>query len=139
VRLDDALALANASLSTIAIVCMIRAYFAIRAKRVAQHRNLMLAAAGASAVFLCLFVLRFVRFGFAHFRGGAVLHGIYYFVFFSHEPLAVINVPLVLCALVLGLRRSFRAHKEVARMALPVWLYVAVTGVILYVLLYVRQ
>ncbi len=136
---NDALALANACSSTVAIVCMTLGFLAIRAKRVARHRAFMIGATAASALFMGLFVVRFVRFGFARFEGAGIVRGIYLAVFFSHEPLAVINIPLVACALVLGLRRSVRAHKEVARLALPIWLYVAVTGVMLYVLLYVRR
>ena len=130
------LALANACLSTTSIVCMTSAFFAIRRKRVTLHRNLMISAVAASALFMVLFVVRFVRYGFAHFGGSGAMKVVYGIVFYSHEPIAVVNVPLVIAALVLGLRRSFRAHKEVAQWALPLWLYAAVTGVALYVLLY---
>jgi putative membrane protein len=139
VNLNGLLALTNACLSTISIVCMTTAFFAIRRKRVTLHRNLMLTAASASALFLVLFVVRFVRYGFAHFGGVGAMRVVYLAVFYSHEPIAVINVPLVVAAVILGLRRSFRAHKEVAQMALPLWLYAAVTGVALYLLLYVAH
>ena len=137
--LNGLLALTNACLSTISIVCMTTAFLAIRRKRVTLHRNLMLTGAAASALFLVLFVVRFVRYGFTHFGGGGVMKVVYCAVFYSHEPIAVINVPLVVAALILGLRRSFRAHKEVAQWALPLWLYAAVTGVALYLLLYVAR
>jgi len=117
---------------------MTAAFVAIRRKRVATHRSLMISAVVASATFMALFVVRFVRFGFAKFEGEGPVRAAYYAIFFSHEPLAVISVPLVLVALVLGLKRSYRAHKEVARIALPIWLYVATTGVLLYLLLYAR-
>ena len=93
--------------------------------------------AALSAVFLALFVLRFVKFGFTPFTHHGPLRWLYSVVFWTHEPLAVINVPLVLISLGLGLFKSHPAHKEVAKIALPVWLYVACTGVALYVLLYV--
>ena len=80
--------------------------------------------------------MRFVRFGFSAFHGGGAWRALYFAVFFSHEPLAVVNVPLVVCALGLGLAGWHRAHREVARIALPIWLYVAATGVVLYLLLY---
>jgi putative membrane protein len=137
VSLNGLLALTNACLSTTSIVCMTTAFLAIRRRRVKLHRNLMLTAASASALFLVLFVVRFVRYGFARFGGVGAMKVVYLAVFYSHEPIAVINVPLVVVALVLGLRRSFRAHKEVAQVALPLWLFAAVTGVALYVLLYV--
>lgn len=132
------LALADALLTTVTIVCAVAARRAIARKQVERHRNLMLAAVGASALFMAIFVVRFVRHGFMHYAGEGPIRVGYYVVFFSHEPLAVISVPLVVCAMVLGLRRSIRAHSEVARIAYPVWLYVAVTGVLLYLLLYVR-
>jgi putative membrane protein len=139
VNVNGLLALANACLSTASIVCMTTAFFAIRRRRVTLHRNLMIAAASASALFLVLFVVRFVRYGFAHFGGVGAMKVAYLAVFYSHEPIAVINVPLVVAALILGLRGSFRTHKEVAQVALPLWLYAAVTGVVLYVLLYVLR
>jgi putative membrane protein len=135
-NLNEALALSNACLSATSIVCMTLAFRAIRAKRVARHRSLMLVAVAASALFLALFVARFVRYGFAPFEGKGPLRVVYYAVFFSHEPVAVISVPLVVCAVVLGLKKSFHAHREVARIALPIWLYATVTGDALYLLLY---
>jgi putative membrane protein len=136
---NGGLALADALLTTIAVACAVSARIAIAAKRVERHRNLMIAAVAASAVFMVLFVVRFVRHGSTPFEGAGVLKVAYYAVFFSHEPLAVINVPLVVCTLVLGLRGAYRAHKEVARIAFPIWVYVAVTGVMLYLLLYVNR
>jgi putative membrane protein len=136
---NHALALANASLTTLAIVCMCAGYVAIRRRRVALHRNLMLVAAASGFVFLVLFVKRYVLFGPTAFRRTGFVHAVYYVVTYSHEPLAVINVPLVAVALILGLSGNYTGHREVARIALPVWLYVSVTGVIVYALLYVVQ
>lgn len=135
-NLNSALALANVCLSTASAVCAVGAVRAIRRKRVRSHRNLMLAAVVASALFMMSFVLRFVWFGSKPFHGHGVLRGVYLAVFFSHEPIAVISVPLVLTALGLGLARSVAAHREVATIAYPVWLYSLVTGVIIYVFLY---
>ncbi len=131
------LATVNAVLVSVSTICMALAFRAVRHKQITAHRNLMLAAFGASGLFMVLFVLRFVRYGPTPFAGGGALRGLFYAVYFSHEPVAVISVPLVVTALILGLRRSFPMHREVARMALPVWLYSSVTGVGAYLLLYV--
>jgi putative membrane protein len=135
--MNHALALTNAILTTAALVCMIAGWRAIRRKDVRRHKRLMLSATVLSAAFVAVFVIRFVGHGFTKFQGSGVLRGIYNVVFFSHEPLAVINIPLVLVALGCGLFGAYAVHKEVARYALPIWIYVAATGVMIYLLVYV--
>jgi putative membrane protein len=135
--LNGALALANALLSAATVVFLICGWRAIRRKQRDRHRNWMLAAFAASTLFLISFVARFAAFGFAEYRGTGAWKGVYTAVFFSHEPLAVINVPLAIVSVVLGLRGNLAAHREVSRRTLPVWLYVAITGVVLYLMLYV--
>src|SRR5678816_1123039 len=95
----------------------------------------MLAATACGALFLVVFVVRFARFGFRPFGGRGAWRVAYLAVFFTHEPVAVVNVSLVLAAAILGLRRSDAAHREVARMAWPVWVFVALTGLLLYLML----
>jgi putative membrane protein len=136
IDLATALATCNALLSAISLGFAIAAYRAIRRKQIARHRNLMLVAVAASAAFLVLFVIRFVTFGFEPLNAGGAAFVVHKILLFSHEPLAVINVPLVVAALVLGLRRRDRAHREVAPMAFWIWIYVLVTGILLYALLY---
>jgi putative membrane protein len=134
--LNDSLALANACLSAISVSFAIAGVRAIRRKNVTLHRNRMVAAAATSFAFLVLFVFRFVAFGFKPFGGGAVLHAVYMTLLLTHEPMAVINVPLVIVALMLGLRGAFSAHREVARVAWPIWIFVLVTGILIYLLIY---
>jgi putative membrane protein len=134
--LNDGLALADACLTAVAVACMLLGYHAIRRKRVARHRNFMLGAVAASTGFLAIFVFRFVRFGFHPFARSGVLRVVFDAVFFSHEPLAVVNVPLVLGAAALGLAGRVPTHREIARWALPIWIYVGVTGILIYFLLY---
>ena len=135
--LNQTLALVDAVFTFVTLVCLVYGYRAIRRKQVERHKRLMLTAFAASALFMAVFVSRFALFGFGKFTGTGAVRGIYLGVFLSHEPLAVVNVPLALAALVLGLRRSITAHREVARFALPIWLYVAVTGLLIYTMLYV--
>jgi uncharacterized membrane protein YozB (DUF420 family) len=138
VSLNDGLALANAVLTTFAIGCMVLGVRAVRRRQVALHRRLMLSALGASAAFLAGFVLRLARFGCTEFHGAGVVRLLFRAVWFSHEPLAVVSVPLVLGAAVLGIRGAHEAHREVAVVALPIWLYASISGVAIYALLYLR-
>jgi putative membrane protein len=131
------LALVDALLSLSAILLLLLGRRAIRAGRIARHRALMLGATAASAAFLLVFVIRFARYGFQPYHHGGALRALYSVIFFTHEPLAVVNVPLGIAAVILGLLRRDAAHREVARYAYPIWLFVATTGVIIYGFLYV--
>jgi putative membrane protein len=133
--LNDTLALVDAGLGSVAAVCMLAGWRAIKRRAIERHRNFMLGAGAASALFLGIFMLRFVRFGFRRFGGQGALRAVYTAVFLSHEPLAVVNVPLVLAAAILALTGRYRAHREVALWAFPIWLYVALSGVTLHLLL----
>jgi len=131
----SSLALANGVLSAATLVCLVAGYRAIRRRAITRHRNLMIAAFACSAAFLVLFTLRFVTFGFRPFAGTGAWRGVYYGLLFTHEPIAVISVPLGIVALGLGLARA-RAHKEVARRTIVIWATSAATGALLYLLLY---
>lgn len=132
----DALALGEATCTAIALAAIVGGRRAIRQGDRTGHRSRMLIGAAASACFLALFVVRFVRFGPTPFDGSGVARGFFLAVYFTHEPLAVANVVLVIAALLLAWRGSFRWHREVASLAYPVWLFVTVTGLVLWALLY---
>lgn len=134
--MNHALALTNAIVTAISLGCMIAGRRAIKRRDVPRHKKLMIAATVAAAIFVIVFIIRFVRYGFTHFQGHGFARAIYSVAFFTHEPLAVVNVPLVLVALVLGLRGTYAVHKEVARYALPIWIYVATTGIFIYLFVY---
>ena len=133
---SNLLALANTVLVAVGLISGLAGYRAIRARRERRHRTLMLVAFVCSALFLALFILRFALFGFAPYSGQGGWRVAYYIILFAHEPLAVISVPLVCVALVLGLRRH-SAHVEIARPAAIIWLISAITGILLFVWLYV--
>jgi putative membrane protein len=135
--MNHALALANAILTACSLGCMIAGRHAIARRDAQRHKRLMVAATVAAAAFVVLFVIRFVRYGFTRYEGHGIARGLYSAAFFSHEPLAVINVPLVLVAIVLGLRGAYSIHKEVARYAFPIWIYVAATGLLIYLFVYI--
>lgn len=128
----------NCGLTSITIACAVLGYVAIRRQEVARHRRLMLLALAASALFMVGFVARYIRFGRTEFVGGRLMRVVYSCVWYSHEPVAFVSVPLVVSAAALALGGSFQAHRDVARYALAAWIYAAVTGVALYALLYVR-
>lgn len=135
--LNGALALGDALLTSVSLACMLRGYAAIRRHRIRAHRRWMLLALAAASVFAASFVVRYARFGRSPFALGGPVRVFYLVVWFTHEPIAVVSIPLVLAAAVLGLRRAFEAHREVARLAFPVWVYASVTGVLVYLLVYV--
>lgn len=132
----EALATTNMLLSAATAAFLVAGRRAIRRRAIITHRNRMIAAFACSAAFLLLFVIRFVVFGFQPFAGGGVWRVIYYVVLFAHEPIAVISVPLAVVTFLLGLTRS-SFHTELAGATLVIWLVSAVTGVLLYVQLYI--
>lgn len=100
------------------------------------HRRAMLSAFGASCVFLVFYLSRIALFGDRHFTGEGAVRIAYFVLLASHVLMAMAVVPLVLRALYLGLRGRFEQHQAWARRAYPVWLYVSVTGVMVYAMLY---
>jgi putative membrane protein len=134
--LNAVLAALDAALTSVSLVCLLAGVRAIRRKDVQRHRRLMVTAFAGSAAFMILFVVRFATFGFGEFQGTGVVRGVYVAVSMSHEPLGVINVPLAIATLVTGLTRRYAIHRDLAKMTYPLWLYVATTGVAIYVLLW---
>jgi putative membrane protein len=133
--LNAILAAVNAALSLATIALLLSGWRAIRRRDIASHRARMIGAFGCSAGFLAVFAYRFVVYGFQPLAAGGAWRGVYYTMLFAHEPIAVISVPMGVITVVSGLRRS-RFHTELARPTLWIWLVSAVTGVLLYTLLY---
>jgi uncharacterized membrane protein YozB (DUF420 family) len=107
-----------------------------RGRSEAAHRNLMLAALGVSTVFLVSYLEYHARVGSVRFWGAGWLRTLYLAVLVPHTILAALMVPAIAVTLVLALRGRFARHRVWARWTFPVWLYVSVTGVLVYVLLY---
>ena len=126
----------NASLNATSAVLLLIAYRAIRRMDIYRHRRFMLAAAATSALFLVSYVIYHAQVGSVRFTGRGVARPIYFAILLSHTALAVVNLPLVLRTLYLGLKRRDEKHRRIARWTFPIWLYVSVTGVIVYVMLY---
>lgn len=126
----------NASLNALCTVLLIVAYVHIRARRIEQHRKTMLAAFATSVLFLISYVTYHAQVGSKPFPGTGLLRTVYFAILIPHVILAATVVPLALITLRRGLRRDDARHRMIARWTLPIWLFVSVTGVIVYLMLY---
>ena len=126
----------NATLNGLAAALLVAGYVAIRRGARDLHRALMLGACASSTLFLAGYLTRIALTGVHRFPGQGALRVAYLAVLGSHTVLAVAVLPLALRTLFLAWRARFPAHRRLARTTLPVWLYVSVTGVVVYVVLY---
>jgi uncharacterized membrane protein YozB (DUF420 family) len=126
----------NASLNALASVFLIAGYVMIRSRRIDAHRRCMLSALGTSALFLVSYVIYHANAGSVPFRGTGAIRVVYFSVLIPHIILAAAILPLALVTTARGLRGDYTRHVRIARWTLPVWLYVSVTGVIVYLMLY---
>jgi uncharacterized membrane protein YozB (DUF420 family) len=126
----------NAALNGASAVLIASARAFIRRGRVATHRALMLAAVATSTVFLVSYLYYHAHAGVTRFQGQGWSRPVYFAILTTHTLLAAAIVPLVVITLTLGLRRRDRRHRAIARWTYPIWLYVSVTGVVIYFMLY---
>ena len=126
----------NAILNATSAVCIVSGFLFIRRKRVNAHRACMITAVIASAFFLVSYLYYHAQVGSVPFQGQGWIRPVYFTILISHTVLAVVIVPLVLVTLTRALRGRFDRHRQIARWTLPIWLYVSVTGVIVYWMLY---
>jgi uncharacterized membrane protein YozB (DUF420 family) len=126
----------NATLNAIAGTLLVVGWVLIRKRRIAQHRACMLAAFGTSALFLLSYLVYHYHVGSRPFEGQGPIRAVYFSVLITHVILAMFVLPLALMTLSRGLREQYARHVAIARWTLPIWLYVSVTGVIVYLMLY---
>ncbi len=126
----------NATLNGIAGVLLTVGYILIRARRIEQHRLCMLAAFATSSLFLVCYLVYHAQVGSVPFERQGFVRTLYFTILLTHVVLAVVVVPMALMTLSRGLQSRFPQHRAMARWTLPIWLYVSVTGVLVYVLLY---
>ena len=126
----------NASLNGASAVLLVTAHGMIKRGRVYAHRTLMLTAVATSTLFLISYLYYHARVGSYHFRGHGWSRPLYFTILTSHTILAVTIVPLVIITLSRALRERFDRHRAIARWTYPLWLYVSVTGVVIYFMLY---
>lgn len=134
--LAETLPSVNAALNLSAFVLLLLAWRAIRRGDRARHRALVLAALASSALFLVGYLSRVALTGTHRFPVEGALKTAYLLVLASHTVLAIVCLPLVLRAFFLGWNERFAEHRRIARWTAPVWAYVSVTGVAVYVMLY---
>jgi uncharacterized membrane protein YozB (DUF420 family) len=132
----DLLALVNATLNATSAIALFTGFFFIRRRVIDRHRRAMLTAVGASALFLVFYVTRVMLTGTHQFAGEGLARTVYLGILLSHMVLAVGVLPFVLRLLYLVRRGRFTEHARLARRVFPVWAYVSVTGLAVYVLLY---
>ncbi len=132
------LPLLNATLNGSAGVLLLIAYVCIRRKNIAMHRRFMIAACVASLLFLVGYVTNhYLRHGVVtRFTATGWVRPVYFSILISHTILAVVILPLVIVTLVNGLRMRVARHRAIARWTFPLWIYVSVTGVLVYLFLY---
>ena len=126
----------NATLNSASAVLLTLGFFFIRRKNVAAHRACMLAAFSLSVLFLVSYVVYHAQVGSTRFPGRGLIRPIYFTILVSHVVLAGCILPMALVTLSRALRGRIESHRRIARRTLPLWLYVSVTGVVVYWLLY---
>ena len=126
----------NAALNAASAVLITTGHALIRRKNVRLHRACMIAAVATSSLFLTSYLYYHAHVGSVRFPGQGWIRPVYFALLISHTVLAAAVVPLVLLALTAGLRSRFDRHRRIARWAYPIWLYVSVTGVVVYLMLY---
>ena len=129
----------NACLNGLAGVLLFFGWRAIKANQRERHRSLMIAAVITSALFLCSYVTYHVlKEGVVtRYEGEGLLRWVYFAILLTHTPLAMLIVPFVIRAVWLALKGEYKRHARITRWLLPVWLYVSVTGVLIYFMLYI--
>ncbi len=126
----------NASLNALSGVLLVTGYTLIRARRIAAHRAVMIAAFAASVLFLVCYVVYHAQVGSVPFPRYGFVRPLYFTILITHVLLAFTVPPLAIVTLTRGLKGRYPQHRAIARWTFPIWLYVSVTGVLVYVLLY---
>ncbi len=126
----------NAGLNSLAAALLTAGYVFIKRGNKTAHRNCMIGALSASALFLCCYLYYHFHAGRTVFKDPAWFRPIYLTILLTHTILAVVIVPMVLMTVSRAFKAQFELHKKIARWTWPIWMYVSVTGVLIYFLLY---
>jgi uncharacterized membrane protein YozB (DUF420 family) len=126
----------NATLNGISGVLLLIGYLLIRARKIDLHRRVMIAAFTTSSLFLVCYVVYHAQVGSVPFVRQGFVRPLYFTILITHVTLAALVPPLAIVTLSRGLNGKYPRHRAIARWTLPIWLYVSVTGVLVYVLLY---
>ena len=126
----------NAILNASSGILVLLGYRNIRRSNVSVHKRFMLSAMGVSAVFFASYLFYHWEVGSVKFQGSGIIRTFYFTLLISHTILAVAIVPMVLRTAYLALKGNFVKHRKIARWTFPIWVYVSITGVIVYLMLY---
>jgi putative membrane protein len=126
----------NATLNALSGVLLLIAFALIKAKKIRQHRRVMLAAFTTSSLFLICYIVYHAQVGSVRFTRQGFVRPLYFTILITHVTLAAAVLPLAIVTLSRGLAARYPQHRKIARWTFPIWLYVSVTGVLVYVLLY---
>jgi uncharacterized membrane protein YozB (DUF420 family) len=126
----------NALLNATSGALIVAGYVLIRRHRVAAHRACMIAALGASTLFLASYLIYHYHHGATRFAGQGLIRPVYFFILITHTALAAVIVPLIIITVARAARGEFGRHMRIARWTFPLWFYVSVTGVAVYLMLY---
>ena len=126
----------NAALNSLSAVFLFTGFLFIKSRNRKAHRACMLTAFACSVLFLISYLVYHYQVGSVGFKGQGWLRPVYFTILITHTILAAAVVPLALITLNRALRERFDAHRRIARWTLPIWLYVSVTGVVVYLMLY---
>ncbi|WP_341215696.1 DUF420 domain-containing protein [uncultured Wocania sp.] len=124
-----------ATINGLTAIILVIAFFAIKKKNIVLHENLMTTAIWCSAIFLLMYVAYHMTSDSTKFGGEGVIKYVYYFVLLTHIVLSIAVIPFVLITYVRAITNNFEKHKKIARITFPLWLYVAVTGVVVYIMI----
>ncbi len=133
---DSVLPHLNASLNAVSCVLLLAGFYFIWRRRAAAHRACMLGALAVSGLFLVSYVVYHYNYGSVRFGGQGLVRPVYFVILVTHVLLAAAIVPLVALTVRRAVRGEFARHRRIARWTYPLWLYVSITGVIVYLMLY---
>lgn len=125
----------NAALNATSTIILLIGYWAIKNRREVLHRNLMITAFCVSAMFLISYIYYHSLQGDTKFLGEGLIRPVYFFILISHILLSMVGLPMVISTIYFGIRDKRKTHRKIARFTFPIWLYVSVTGVIIFFLL----
>jgi putative membrane protein len=125
----------NAVINSIVSFLLIAAFAAVKSKNYMLHKKLMLSAIILSVIFLVSYIAHHLLSGDTHFGGTGIIRNIYFFILITHIFLAAIILPFILFTAYRGLVAEFPAHRKIAKITWPIWLYVSVTGVVVYLMI----
>ncbi|MCB0445636.1 MAG: DUF420 domain-containing protein [Gelidibacter sp.] len=124
-----------ATINGFTAIILIIAFWAIKNKKIVLHENLMTTAIGCSALFLILYVAYHMTSDSTPFGGEGFIRYVYFFILITHILLSIVIIPFVLITYVRAITNNFERHKKIAKITFPLWLYVAVSGVIVYIMI----